>query len=615
MKSVRILSFLGALLIVGSPLAGTALLQDPNKAQPDSSSLHQRAKNSQARFERSRNKLIPPHFARLKVNCDEIVGRFCFRHENWDEDPSWEIMEEPIPVEMARAELLGDLVAINVALPGDNWVLGQLIYYLSEERDWKRAEELLSGCQATPWWCNSLLGFIAHSQSDWMKAEHYFGLALNQMPSEAERSFRSFRYLVDSESQELLAVSTGTEAAQNLFWLLSDPLYLVDGNDRMTEQHVRSLLVYLRKDSANPYGLSWGDDLEELTVRYGAEKAWEREQQPPDGFLTDTRNIVGRHHPKSQEFLPPKFVLQNPAETESEWSLERENPRTGYAPPYAPNLKALTAQIGRFRRGDSLMIVTAFRPEEDSEINQETKTPQDTERAQIKADNNPFLVPIPQYSGSRNRETDLDQDSFQSGLFLHSLSDQDSYRVLGTDSTAKSSILVPNGSYVIGLEILDKSAKKAWRIRRGLWQESLTPGLTSLSDLLILSGAGTVPSTLEEAIPQIKPRLTIQSGEPIKLAWEIYGLRNGETLNTRIGIAREKVGIFRRLGEFMRLLESDTPTEMSFQDINIDGIGTVFRAIHIDLPDLETGHYTITVELEPSGREKMLLSRNIAVVN
>ena len=61
----------------------------------------------------------------------------------------------------------------------------------------------------------------------------------------------------------------------------------------------------------NPYGLSWGDDLEELTVRYGAEKAWEREQQPPDGFLTDTRNIVGRHHPKSQEFLPPKFVLQN----------------------------------------------------------------------------------------------------------------------------------------------------------------------------------------------------------------------------------------------------------------------------------------------------------------
>ena len=122
-------------------------------------------------------------------------------------------------------------------------------------------------------------------------------------------------------------------------------------------------------------------------------------------------------------------------------------------------------------------------------------------------------------------------------------------------------------------------------------------------------------STLEEAIPQLKPRLTIQSGEPIKLAGEIYGLRNGETLNTRIGIARENVGIFRRLGEFMRLLESDTPTEMSFQDINIDGIGTVFRAIHIDLPDLETGHYTITVELEPSGREKMLLSRNIEVVN
>ena len=615
MKAVRILGLLGTFLVASSPvaLAGKALFQDLSKTEPDSSALHQRAKNLQARFERSRNTLIPPQFARLKVNCDEIIGRFCFRHENWEEDLNWEITDEPIPIGMARAQLLGELAKINASLPGDDWVLGQLIYYLSEERDWQRTEELLNDCQTANWWCNSLRGFIAHSQSNWIQAEQYFDLALKQMPLEIKRSFGSFRHLVDSESQELMDNSTNLEAFQKLFWLLSDPLYLVDGNDRMTEQRVRSLLVYLRKDSANPYGLSWGDDLKELTVRYGAEKAWERERQPPDGFLTDTRNIVGRHHPKSQEFLPPGFVLQTPATTDREWNLEREHPRTGYAPPYAPNLKELTAQVGRFRRGDSLLLVTAFSPEKSLNINREIKTSQNTDRDQVKLRNNPFIVQLPEDSGGR---TDSDKaNNFQNGLFLHSLSDQSNYRVLGADSTATSSILVPNGSYVIGLEILEKSAKNAWRIRRGLWQESLTPGLTSVSDLLVLSSEGIVPNTLEEAIPQVKTRLQIQRGETIKIAWEIYGLRNGEALNTRIGIVRDNLGIFRRLGEFMRLLESDTPTEMSFQDTNIDHIGTVFRAIHIDFPDLEPGSYTITVELEPSGREKMLLTRKIAVVD
>jgi hypothetical protein len=75
------------------------------------------------------------------------------------------------------------------------------------------------------------------------------------------------------------------------------------------------------------------------------------------------------------------------------------------------------------------------------------------------------------------------------------------------------------------------------------------------------------------------------------------------------------VGILRRLGEFMRLLETDPLPDMSFRDSSINGLGTVFRSVNIDFPNVEAGEYTITIELQPEGREVMVLSRNITVIH
>ena len=611
MRIIRILALTGSFLIGNYPLLATISAQEKKGIEPDSSALHQTAKVAQARFEGSRNNLITPQFARLSEACDEIIGRFCFRHEDWDEDPNWKVNEEPVPIQMARAELVGELAKISAVIPGDSWVLGQLVYYLSEQENWRKAEGLLDHCQTDAWLCTSLLGFLSHQQTDWVQAAQYFDLSMNQMPLQEAELFHSLEFLLDPESKELLNNSTEPESFKRIFWLLSDPLYLVAGNDRMTEQYTRSLLVYLRNQSANPYGLNWGNDLEELTVRYGAEKAWEREQKPPDGFLTDTRNIVGRHHPKSQEFLPPGSVLRNPARVgPNEWVLEREHPRTGYAPPYAPNLTDLNTQIARFRRGDSLLIVVGFSPEESREV----APSKNADRDQIKERNNPFLVQLPTGSLDNPKATASNKNDFYTGLFVHGTSNQNTYQILGNNPDARLNILVPNGSYIIGLEILEASTKTAWRSRRGLWQDLLTPGLASVSDLLVLNGEGEVPNTLEEAIQQVKPNLQIQRGESIKLAWEIYGLRSNETINTRIELTRNNVGIFRRLGEFIRLLESDPLPDMSFQDSSIDGLQTVFRSVNVDFPNLEAGEYTITIELQPEGRENMLLTRNIRVL-
>ena len=178
--------------------------------------------------------------------------------------------------------------------------------------------------------------------------------------------FLSLGLLLDPDALEVYEDASDKAAAEERLWLLSDPLYLVDGNDRMTEQYARAVIVRMRREAVNPYGVEWGDDIEELTLRYGAEKAWERRRSMPNGTLQDTRSIVGRHHPKSQEFLPPDEALADPAQVAAgDWTLEQRRPWTGYAPPYAPDLNALETQVARFRRGDSLLVAGAFAPEEE----------------------------------------------------------------------------------------------------------------------------------------------------------------------------------------------------------------------------------------------------------
>jgi hypothetical protein len=43
-------------------------------------------------------------------------------------------------------------------------------------------------------------------------------------------------------------------------------------------------------------------------------------------------------------------------------------------------------------------------------------------------------------------------------------------------------------------------------------------------------------------------------------------------------------------------------------------LGTVFRAVQLNLPDLEPGEYTLTVEIELPGREPMSQPRPILIV-
>ena len=607
-------------------LAATPALaaQDRDAANPDSVSLHERAKEVQARFERFREERIPPELAGYGRGCDEIVGRFCLRFEEGEDESEWTVPEEPIEFGMARVQVLQELAEIHGQIPRDSWILGQRVFYMGEVGNWQGAASLISRCGGGNWWCTSLLGFVRHEQGDWNTAADLFALAITQMP-EGE-TFLSLGLLLDPDALEVYENASDQAAAEERLWLLSDPLYLVDGNDRMTEQYARAVLIRMRREAVNPYGVEWGDDIEELTLRYGAERAWERRRSLPNGTLQDTRSIVGRHHPKSQEFLPPDLALEDPAQVApGDWTLEQRRPWTGYAPPYAPDLNALETQVARFRRGDSLLVVGAFAPqEEDATVDSrrqsmnprivDLRAQRNEDRGDQQARLNPFGAP-PEEPLPLPVEERQPEGPVQSALFLIDTESGEQHEVRGEGPSGVYQLQVPNGRYVVGIEAFSPDAKQAWRDRHGLWQDPLAPGLAAVSDLLILAGGGEIPTSLEEALPTALSAVRVRAGEPFKLAWELYGLQIGESATVRIGIDEGGVGFFRAVGQFLRVLQPDSPVLMTYQDAGPDVLGTVFRSVQLSLPpDLEPGEYTLTVEIALAGREPMTVPRPIIIV-
>jgi hypothetical protein len=603
-------------------------LQNGDGANPDSVSLLEEAKEAQARFERFREERIPPELGTGGGGCDELVGRFCLRFEGGEDESEWSVPEEPIEFGMARVRVLRELGDIHEQIPRDSWILGQRVFYMGEVGDWRGAESLIRRCGGGNWWCTSLLAFVRHAQGDWDVAAELFTLAKSQMAMDpdADENFLSLSLLLDPGALEVYEQASDKVSAEERLWLLSDPLYLVDGNDRMTEQYARAVIVRLRREAVNPYGLDWGDDLEELTLRYGAEKAWERQRSLPNGTLQDSRGIVGRHHPKSQEFLPPDEALADPAQVApGDWTLEQDRPWTGYAPPYAPELNALETQVGRFRRGDSLLVAGAFAPEPEEVVvvdsRRQNRNPRGVDvRAQRNQDRgdqqarlNPFGRPVEEPLPLPPEEPEV-EGPVQSGLFLIDTESGATHQVLGEGPVGAFQLQVPNGRYVVGVEAFSADAKEAWRDRHGLWQDRLLPGLAAVSDLLILRGGGELPTTLDEALPTALPAARIRVGDPFKVAWELYGLAIGESASVRIGVDQGGGGLIRSLGQFLRVLEPDAPVVMTYEDAGPDVLGTVFRAVQLNLPDLEPGEYTLTVEIELPGREAMAVARPIVII-
>lgn len=551
-------------------------------------------------------------------SCDEQIGRICIWFGGADED---QFPGELREVGQARVELIRSLRdALEVA--PHRWILGQLVHYLVENGNVDEAERVASECGIEEdWWCMALLGYALHKKTEYIEAEAFFRDALRAMPEDERAEWSSMRYVLTDDARDQLddLPPSEREAAWELYWRLSDPLFLFEGNDRFTDHFSRWVLAKNQRRAAQPLGLKmlakdqvhrpgteWDEDLEETLIRYGMNIGYSRTHQPAaamglsggfgrrrggfgGGEMQDTRRMIGHHHPKSRGYLFPEQFLESPADVPPEsWITAPREARTWHAPLYAPEINGLETQVGRFRRDDAMLVVGAYRP---------------TER-------------IGDGSGRVESvwasEADVSEPPYSS-LFLLPEGGGPMINVRERDSEGVLTIEARPGRYVSSLEVVDLPNRRAWRARQGIVQEPLTPGLVAVSDLMILKEGTPLPDSFEEALPNVRPGVRLRTGERFPVFWEVYGLRLREPVRVTVGFSEGRPGFLERVGDFLGVIEPEQPVEITFDDVGPDEVQAVFRSVELELPDLEPGDYTLHLRLELPGRTPVLASRPIIV--
>ncbi|TVR67958.1 MAG: hypothetical protein EA422_00030, partial [Gemmatimonadales bacterium] len=475
----------------GQPVVQGAL---PAMSVPaDSAETLARLRERQAGFESFRESRIPPRTRTGAFRCDVRIGRLCHWFGGADET---DFPAEPIETGMARRELLGELSA-GYSQSAHPWILGQLVQYLIEDGRPSGAVRVAEACGlAEPWWCHALQGYALHIQGDVTAAERAFARALDELPPHEEARWRTPRFILSPESRSAFDTASPDEQQRlwERLWRFSNPLFLVEGNDRFTEHYARIALATIREDAGHPFQLAWEEDLEESLIRYGREIGWSRTQRPSMGTgLQDPRTIVGHHHPGSRGYLFPEEFLISPADVPPEaWITAPREARTWYAAPYAPDFRGLETQVARFRRGDSLLVVGAYRPDPASSV-------VDVDLVAAGRDD-PFAGGDPfdrggggdpfrrgtteSFPSGDEDDVSAELEGLQAGLFLVPEDGGEVRRIEGAEREGVLTLRAPAGRYVSSLELLDEGGGAAWRARQGVVQVELEPGQVGVSDVI-----------------------------------------------------------------------------------------------------------------------------------
>ncbi len=234
--STALVSSVVAALLLITP-AGI-LAQSQSTAPADSSELVKEAHKRQSDYERFRQSRIPVEQERSGGSCDQRIGRICI----WFGGEGEEVFPvEPPETERARRGLIAILLETAEQIK-DPWVTGQLVHYLVEQRDFPYAERVATECGiAAEWWCSALLGYVMHVRGDFVQSEVAFREALASMPEGERERWMAPRYIFTEDGEKEFDRADPDEQNRQweLFWRLSDPLFLLEGNDRLTDHLAR----------------------------------------------------------------------------------------------------------------------------------------------------------------------------------------------------------------------------------------------------------------------------------------------------------------------------------------------------------------------------------------
>jgi len=556
-------------IIAIAPARGSAqqqLVKSISSDEPpriDSAEISDHARDLQASFEIRRRRMLPRFYiGTVDQNHCLIVGRFCEWHPNLKD---YTIPDEGRDIIRARNDLLRDLERASALIPGDDWIMGQRIRYMLEAHDTSTVT-VARACRATKWWCDALLGLALHVRGDFLAADSAYELALDGMPSPLRCHWQNLSPLLDDDLRGTYHKMTCAqrEAADARIWWVSDPLYMTPGNERRTEHYSRVLQTMLQQNSVNTYGSTWGGDLAELILRFGWAEKWT--QEPSHSMYPDAKpSITGHEREPGYHF----FLTQRPPDTlaqiaDSIFDIFQFPPREQYSPAYTNGFVRLDAQVARFRRGDSTKIVAAY------DVTADTIFGSHKFAAAVIAMGDEATTPS---------MTELDSSPTKSVL----------------------TVSTPWKEQLIGVELMAKDSTAAARWRAGFAEIPMDSGKISVSDLLFVDGAPSLPGSLEEAIPRAHGGMKFNRKVQVGLFWELYGSTPADSaLPVTLTITPVDESLLRRAFRVLRIVPKAMPLNIRWQENGAAGVMSP-RSVVLDLSAIPAGKYAVKIEVGASG--------------
>jgi hypothetical protein len=507
----------------------------------------------------------------------------------------------------ARDDLLATMAAAAEQIPADDWILGQRIRYLGEAGRWEDAVRVARACAGAAWsWCRVLEGFGLHGMGRYEVALQRFRHGFETMDLEEVRRWRDPSVLLDGKGSDVLedaADEAEWEDVRARVWTLADPLYLVAGNDRESEHYARWTFSRMNDGARNAWGVRWGGDFEEIAVRYGWDRGWER-VRPEFGTGGGPPSVIGHQIMRGKEFAPPGRVLEAPWTTPpGAWVPEEKRPKSAHVPAYAPRLLPGVAQIAVFYRGDSIVVAAA------TELPVKPDTvPKGATNWPPTGDESVAEGPIPWPQPA------LLEGPEQTGLFLV----DEGGRIRGTSGSLREGALhltVPAGGYLLSVEAWAPEEGLGGRIRHGIVTESLPDDLATLSDLILLHPVDSLPQILVSALPSMRASVKLEVDKPLVIGWEVFGLGwRPEDVSFELSFYKEGEGFFGRIGRWLGFGSREEPLRLTWSEPGPSEIGPWFRSVEVTIPEVDSGDYVFRLRVTPTGREELVRTILVEIV-
>jgi hypothetical protein len=528
-------------------------------------------------------------------NCDEIVGRFCLTYDSGNERrPDATVAGKVISARQQAVEMLRHAFA---ALPGELTTAGPLLRYLIEDG---RADEAIAAARTFAWasgdsaWGHFLVGYALHAAAQDSLAEDHFRRGLDRLPPEARRRIDRVSYLL--EPRERSAYEKFPEPERIVYeaalWRLADPLYLTSGNERYAEhlaRHVWSRLLAEAPRVRRMY--SWGDDLEQLTVRYGVPTS--RERMLGDIFSIERQEtMVEYYDPEQLAYLPETLHTAGIPQTPppgTAWILEAERARSGYHPLTIRKLRPLDHQVSRFPAGSAMLL----RIDASIALDSVARGAENALAGLFILDRN--YTPVAESLSVVSIHADTARLSFET--------------------------MQDAGMYVYSLELLEESSRFAGRARYAVELPEVKAEMLALSDPVVAAPFGTAPPPTHHRDNRLRPltSLLVAPNDTIGLYAEAHRLRpdqDGRThfnVELKVGKADSPPLLARAWGWIGRKLGIAKPGEtprLAWEgearggepailavDLSLDGLKSGLYAIELTLTDLVAGETATTTRL------------------